>query len=421
MKRFGSVLLAAGLLASAAPVRAQTLDAAIRDALAYSPAIEEASAEQKAAQSLLGSARAEGNPLLRVEGSVGTGRIDPQGFFGLSADDTTPLALKATAEMPLYAGGRTAAAIGRAKDGVEIARLQAEQARLQTVVATVSAYANLLSSRQIEARSRKLVAQLTETQRQAKLRFQSGDIPSSEVALARARKAEADAGLAQAEGRRMSAEARYRRITGKPAGELAPLPPLPMLPATLDEAVDRARASNPMLLQSQAAISAAHAGVRVAKAEGMPVIGIFTEAARVRDQFFPDYRANSATVGVRGQWTLWAGGRVASQVQQADAALSATHAQARATQLEVDGMAIDGWQAVQTARQMLSAARARSEASAEALRSTQLEAQVGEKPTLALLDAERDALEAEAGLIEAEGAQLVAAYTLRAIMGVAIP
>lgn len=400
---------------------AQDLETAIADALAYSPAMEAAAADEKAAEAGVDRARTERNPLLRVEGSIGTGRIDNNGFFGFTADDTTPLALQATGEFPLFTGGRVSAAIDQARGGLEIAQQQSEQARLQTVVDTVSAYSDVLASRKLAARYGKLVDALSEVERQAGLRFQTGEIPNTDLAQARARKAEGDAGLAQAEGRRKSAEARYQRLTGKAAGDLAPLPAPPATPATLDDAVDLALQANPALQQAQGAVRVAKAGARAARAEGLPTVGAFAEAARVKDQFFPDYRANSVSVGIRGRWTLWAGGRVQTQTRKADAELSAAEARARGAGLAVEGMVIDAWQGLVTANRMAEATTLRSAAAEEALRSTRLEAQVGEKPTLAVLDAEREALEAEAGRIEAEGMRLVAAYRLNALTGSIAP
>jgi outer membrane protein len=59
----------------------------------------------------------------------------------------------------------------------------------------------------------------------------------------------------------------------------------------------------------------------------------------------------------------------------------------------------------------------RSDAAAEALRGTRLGAKVGAVPTLAVLDAAREAVEAEAALIEAEGKRHVAAWRLYALPG----
>lgn len=396
---------------------ARDLNAAIADALANAPMLAEARSGETAARARLDRARAESNPLLRVEGSAGTGRIDNGGFFGITADNVTPLSAQATAEMPIWAGGRIASAIDQAKGSAEMARLQAEQARLQTIVQAVSAYAEVLTARKLEARYSRLADALREVERQATLRFKVGEIPSSEEAQARARRAEADAGLAQAQGRRISAEAAFERLTGKPAGDLAPLPGLPLTPPTLDEALDLARSGNPALRQAESGVTVARAGIRAARAEGLPSVGAYAEAAHVRDQFFPDYRADTVSVGVRGRWTLFAGGRVSSQIRVADAELSGAEARARQTRLAIDGMVIDSWQGLQTAGRMVDASRLRTEAAGEALRGTQLEAKVGAKPTLAVLDAEREAIEAEAALIEAEGMRHVAAWRLNALTG----
>lgn len=403
--------------ALATPAAAQDLAAALSDALANAPVVAEAEAGRAAANARLDRARAEANPLLRVEGSVGTGRIDNGGFFGITADDVNPLAVQATAELPLYTGGRIASAVGQAKGGAEVARLQAEQARLQTMVQAVSAYAGVLSSRKLEDRFARLTAELREVERQAGLRFKVGEIASPEVAQARARRAEAEAGLAEAQGRRISAEAAYERLTGKAPGALAPLPDLPPAPATLDEALDMARNGNPSLKQAEAGVTVARAGTRAARAEGLPTIGAYAEAAHVRDQFFPDYRADSVSVGLRGRWTLFAGGRVASQVRAADADLAGAEARERQARLTLDGMVIDAWQGLLTTGRVVEASRLRHEAAAEALRGIRLEAQVGAKPTLAVLDAEREAVEAEAALIEAEGMRHVAAWRLNALTG----
>ena len=70
--------LALGVSASCAlvapPAAAQDLAAVLSDALANAPTLAVASAGEAAANARLDRARAESNPLLRVEGSAGTGR-----------------------------------------------------------------------------------------------------------------------------------------------------------------------------------------------------------------------------------------------------------------------------------------------------------------------------------------------------------
>ena len=149
----------------------------------------------------------------------------------------------------------------------------------------------------------------------------------------------------------------------------------------------------------------------------MPTVGAFAEAAHVRDQFFAGYKVDSVAVGVRGRWTLWAGGRVAAQTRAADADLSASEARLREADQALEGMVIDAWQGLITAQRITDASRLRSLATAEALRGTRLEAKVGARPMLAVLDAEREAIEAESALLQAEGMRTVAAWRLNALTG----
>jgi len=369
------ILLSTLPLLAGSPAWAQMghdLNATIADALAHAPALAEAQAGETEALARLEGARAQGNPMLSIEGQIGLGRIDNGGFFGFAARNVTPMALRAGAEMPLYAGGRVAAAIASAKEGQAMATLALADARSRVIVGAVVAYAEVLTARRIETRYQQMAVELAEVERQARLRFQSGEIPTSDLAASTARRAEGEAGLASAQGRRITAEAQYARVTGHEAGTLAPLPAMPATPPTLDEAMDGAHRNNPSLAQAEKGIDIARAGVRGAKAESLPTVGAFAEATRTRDQFFPDYRADAMAVGIRGRWTIWAGGRTAAKIHEADAVLDATEARARDAWEQIDAAVIAAWTGLKTAGRMVEASAARSAAATEALRSVRL-------------------------------------------------
>lgn len=405
-----------GLLTAQA-AQAQSLQDSIANALAQAPAIAEADAMAAAASARLDRAKAESNPLLRVDASAGVGRIDHGGFFGMNNGNTNPLAVQATAEMPIYAGGRVSAAIAQSRQGAELARFGAEQVRLDTIVQTVGSYSDVLTMRKLEQSYMRLAATLDEMERQAMLRFNVGEISSADLAQVRARKAEAKAGLAQVVGRRISVEAAFERLTGQAPGELEPLGALPVTPQSLEAALDLARQNNPALHQAKAQIKMAEASVRAAKAEGLPSVGAFAEGSYVRDQFFLGYKADALTVGVRGRWNLWSGGRVSSQIRAANADLNAAESRLRGAEQALDGMVIDAWQDLNSATLAAQASELRHSAAREALRGIKLEAKVGAKPTLAVLDAEREAIAAESDLLDAQAMRLKAAWRLNALTG----
>lgn len=414
--RHTNLLLAFTMLASSSLALAQDLPTALADAYARSPALEAAQADSDAAEARVDQARAAGGPSARIEAMAGVGRIDPGGFFGLTADQVTPRVAQLTAEYPLFTGGRIDAAVAQARGGADAARAGQVGARQRLTVEVVAAYAEVLTSRQMVGNYNRMEAAVSEVVRGARLRFGVGDAASTDVAQAEARLAEARAGLIGAQGRAAAAEAQLERLTGHPTADLAPLGDLPDLPPTLAEAMDMARAHNAMLAQTRSGMDAARASVRSARASTLPTVGTFVEAAHVRDQFFPNYRADSVTVGARARWTFLDPG-ASARVREARASLAASEARAHVADEAVGQAVIEAWHGLTTARGMVSAGRDGVTAADEALRATRLEVRVGLKPQLAELDAEREAIAASARLAEAEGQMHVAARQLRALTG----
>lgn len=414
MMRAGLSLAAALLLA--APAAAVSLDEAIAAALASAPAARQAEAGLDAAEARLRQARGAALPSATLSGSIGSGRLDPKGYFGLQAQDVTPRAAMAAIEQPLFAGGRIdagrkAAAAGQA--GAEAA-LALTRATLATEVA--SAYAAILTAtREIDLRRAQL-AQMAEIERQAALRYKAGDAPSTDLSQARARLAESEAGLAAASADKAGAIARFEALTGLEADALQPLPPPPAQPSTREAAISAALSASPALVMADRSVDAAIAQARAARADWLPTVGAFAEASMVRDQFFPDYVADQAVVGIRARWSLFDGGRQ-GRIAEAEAKRRAAEAAQDAARRALQAETTAAYEGMTAARLMVNASARREAAAAEALRTTRLEVKVGMKPQLALLDAEREAIDAAVAAARAQGALVVAGWRLKALTG----
>lgn len=417
MTRKPAFLAAAGALFLAAPASAQSLDEAIAAAIANSPVLEAAEARQDAADAAVRQAQAERNPSASVQGQIGYGRIDPRGFFGLTADNVTPRVAQVGAEWPLFTGGRISAAIDQARAGQAMAAIGSDAALLDLRLQVIAAYSQALASRREVESYGAVIGMLEEVLRQSKLMFEAGAATSTDVSQAEARLAEAQAGEAGSKGMLAAALARLESLTGSPIEPDHELPAPPQIPASSDQAVLLALADNPRLAQARAAADMADAGVRAAKADIMPTVGVYAEASSVRDQFFPGYKADGASVGLRGQWKFYTGGRTGSKIDKAEAEGRAAAADARVAEQAVTVQAVQSYEAVIAARAMLAATEKRAAATQEALRSTQYEVKAGAKPQLALLDASREAMQAQTARIKAQGDLLLAAWTLRAVAG----
>ena len=410
-------MLLTALVSVALPASATTLDEAISAAIGHAPEIAASDAEADAAKGRLDQARAGRLPTVTLSGTIGVGRLDPREFFGLGAEGVVPRAAQATVEQPLFTGGRVEAGIDRARAGVASANAGQTATRSQLIAATVQAYGDVLTSARMIELHQRLVAETTEIERQARLRFRAGESPSTDISQATARLAEARAGLARAQGQQVSARARFSNLTGLDAFELQPLPANPALPATLELAMATAMRDNPALAQAEAAFRQAKAAARGARAERLPTLGAFAEAATVRDQFFPDYRADSATVGVRARWDLFSGGRVSGKIREASSEERAAEARLRTVRLRIEEQVISAFQNVRTSQLVEQAAGEQAIAANEAATSVRHEVRVGMKPQLDLLDAERELIAAEAAAARARADRIVAAYQLLSLLG----
>lgn len=419
MRRLRLAACAGLALALAGPglARAVTLDEAIALAIQHDPGLKRAQAEREEAHARLDQARAGGLPTVSLDASAAVGSTNFGGFFGFGQHTMTPRQAQLSLTQPLYTSGAVTAAVSQARAGESRAADSYEAARLGLVADVAQAYVAVRVAEQAVGLEQAQVEELALIRSQAQRRFDDGEVSRTDVDQAQARLSGARADLAGGQGELAKARARYRVLVGEEAAGLAPPGEPPQTPQNLDDAVQQARTGNPGVAAAEQAVRAAQAGVRRARAEGGPSVALVAQASTIRDQFFPGYRADGGTVGVAAHWPLFTGGLVSGKVAEASAAQRAAEAsldQARAASEEA---AIDAWQARQTADQVAQAADDQAKAAEGALDSMRNEVRVGARPTVDLLDAERDALAAKIGQLQAEGARVVAAYRLQAVIG----
>jgi outer membrane protein len=395
---------------------AMSLPEAIALAQKSNPTVAQSKAQADAADARLGQARAGRLPTVALAGESGWGTTDLGGFFGFGRSNVSPRGAALEVRQPLFAGGAITAAIDRAREGRDAALAQAAGAKALLSAQVAEAYVTVLSAGQLQMLQEAQARQLSEIARQAELKFKGGEIPSSALDQARARLAGAKADVARATGNAARARARFADVVGAEPDRLDPLSAPPAIPASLDDAMASATHSSPTLLAAEASARAAEAGVRFAEADRLPTLALAATASTTRDQFFPGYRADGVTVGVKGRWTLFSGGLVSGQISEARANARAAQAAVDAARSQVREAVIGAWQDVQTARVVVQAAADQSTASVSALDGVRNEVRVGQKPPVELLDAERDALAAQNGLVIARGEQVITAYRLNALL-----
>jgi outer membrane protein len=412
-------LLALGLAAGlATPLSASALSLpeAITLAQRANPSLAQAKAQADGADARLAQARAGRLPTLTLSGEAGKGTTDLGGFFGFGRADVSPRGAALELRQPLFTGGAVSAAIDRAREGRDAALAQVGGAKALLASQAAEAYVAVLSTREILALNEAQVRQMGEIAGQAELRFKGGETARTDLAQAQARLAEARAGFARARGDVARSRAHFVSTVGVEPDSLEALPPPPSIPASLDEAMATALQTSPVLVAVRAQARAADAGVHYAQAERLPSLALTATASSTRDQFFPGYRADGITVGVQGRWTLFSGGLINGRVAEARAGARSAQSGVDGARAQVREAVTGAWEDVQTSRALVEAAADQATAAASALDSVRNEVRVGQKPTLDLLDAERDTLAAQSAVVAARGGAVASAYRLNALL-----
>ncbi len=416
MVSFNRCALAAAVwLAAGLPAMAQeSLADVIVEAYRNSPDVAAQRADIRIAAESAVQARAGGR--LNVTGTIGLdAEINNSDINDNNAVFPTTLSLTAT--QPLYTGGQVANATEAAEKRIraeEAVLLATEQA---VILDAVTAFLDVRRDLFLLEVSENNVRVLTEQLRAAQERFEVGEVTRTDVEQARAALAGSRSTLAAAKGQLAISRENFADVVGRPPAELAPPPPIPDLPDSLDAAVQLAVRNEPTLIATRIERDASGSDVRAAIGALLPQVsltGQLDQFDELRDGFGG---SRAASIGLNITLPFYSGGANYSAVRQAQAAVD--NAEADIVTAVRDAVRNTGvaWSSLDVARASIEAGRQEVRAAQLAFEGVTEEAKVGARTTLDVLDSEDDVLDARASLINAERDEYVAAYQLLAAMG----
>lgn len=426
------VFAALALTSISAPVHAQnattqasqdTLADAIASALEDNPSLMAQRSTRAVADETLEQARSQLRPQLGLSGSYGTqeqeiGRSFSAGGRTFPLDGRSERAtVGLEARQTLYAGGSLAALRRQAQAGVAGAEAELSAFEQQVILAVVEAYLDVRRA-EAELQIRETnVASLGQQVQAASDRFDVGEVTLTDVAQARSRRAGSEADLAAARANLAAARASYQDVVGRPAIQLATPPPLPQTPESVDVAIAGAMADNLDLAAARAAETAASEGVSVARGGLRPRVGLVGSAGLIETYQDDTFRDTNVGLSAEVSIPLYQGGLAGSRTRAARLEADRARFQRLAVERAVAARASTAWHAVIAAREGIAASRSRVAAAEVALEGAEQELSVGTRITLDVLDQERELLDAQLGLIDAERAAYLAIHQLFAAMG----
>ncbi|SEN40892.1 outer membrane protein [Pseudorhodobacter antarcticus] len=315
------------------------------------------------------------------------------------------------AEMTLFDFGRNAATIAARKETVLATRQALIGFEQDVLLNAVSAYVTLQQRQDAVALRQSNLRLITQELRAAQDRFEVGEITRTDVAIADSRLASSQAELATAQGDLAIARETYKLAIGKAPKTLSRLPKMPRTANNLAEAQTVAKRTHPSIRQLQHEVSAAEAGIALAKANMGPTLtgnlGL-TDGSKKADSFSASVTLNQ---------TLYAGGRPSAFYRQALARRDIAQAQLQQTTAQIMQSVGVAWSSVEVAQASIAASDRQIRSAQTAYNGVSEEAKLGSRTTLDVLNAEQELLSARTARLSAQAGYYTGVYSLLARMG----
>jgi outer membrane protein len=421
------------------PASAETLEEALADAYLINPvlnaerarlrAIDEQVALAKSGLRPFVSGSADWNYVNQNSESAGgggsrtldlgaLGEVD-LGPAGLTQDGVThPHGYSVQLSQPLFEGFQNLNAIRQAKATVQAAREALRSVEQTVLLDAVTAYVNVVRDQAIVRLRENDVLVLSEQLKATKDRFDVGEVTRTDVAQAEARRAEALATLAAAQANLKTSRAAYEQIIGHPPGNLVTPPSIRhLLPASLNEAMTLGDGENPIILAAVYNEEASLYAVEQIMGELLPEVMLEAQYEKRFDQSQSLKELETTTVTGRVNVPFYQGGGVASRVRQAKETNNQLKKEVEDARLRVHADVIANWGILQSSGPAIESAQSAVEANKIALTGVREEEKVGQRTTLDVLDATRELLNSQIGLVTALRDRVVAEYALFAAIG----
>lgn len=409
-----TLLLGAGFMALCvpSPAHGDTLEQAIGAALRSNPRLEIERFQADIARRNLDAARGAGRPVVSLSAGGGYEYVDTNSPMAFGLGDRPTASAQIQAIQPVYTGGRISGGIRQAEAGIAAADQTLEAARQDLVLQVVTAYVDVVRDREAVSIRQNNVEVTGEQVRAAQDRFEVGVVTRTDVAQAQARLEGARAALAGAEAALQGSEALYQFLTSEAPGSLAPPPPVPPIPASLDEAITTALRANPTIEAAREELRAAEAGIETAKAAGRAEVSLVGTAG-VQETFGDiNQRDTSVSALAQARIPLVTGGVVRAQTESAKLRRAQARRFVDSLETQIRAQVTQTWFSYEAALRAIEASRRQVEAAEIAYEGAKEELAVGVRSTLDTLDQEQLLFEARLSLVQAERDAYVAAYSL---------
>lgn len=319
----------------------------------------------------------------------------------------------------LYRGGADSAALRRAEAETAYGHAVVEDTEQTLLLRAATAYLDVIRAERTITLRETALAAFEARAGETETRFRIGERTRADLAQAEAEQEIAVAELVAAKADLKVRRALFEQIVGLPPDDLEPPREPAGLPDTLEAGRRKAMEEHPSVQAATHALRAAEHAVPEVAGEIKPRIDLTGRLAWTDQRGFGAFadEATDARVMLRVTVPFYQGGSTGARLRQA----MHVHAQRKnelfAVKRAAAQRATAAWHELHAARQRHAAFQAGVAASRAALDGIRREAEVGERTTREILDAERNLVSRQVSALSAERNVIDHAYTLLAAVG----
>ncbi len=324
------------------------------------------------------------------------------------------------ASQTLFDGGRTFNSVRQAEAGVFASRAVMRQTEQATLQNGATAYMNVLRDTAILSLRKNHITVLEIQLDHTRQFFKAGDVTSTDVA-------QAEAALAQARSEYFAAQAYlknsisdYHQIMGVDPKHLEPAASVErLLPKSVDQAIAVAIAEHPGVVAAKHQADASEFAVHVAEGALSPTVALEAEVQQQYDSFLglPGSRQFAAGARATLKIPLYQAGTEYASIRQEKEKLGRSRLTVDVQRNSVRSSVVSSYGRLESVRSQIVSDQAAVNAAELALRGVRQEAQVGQRTTLDVLNAQQSLLNARVNLLISQRDRVVALYAALAAIG----
>ena len=360
-------------------------------------------------------------PSITLDSSYGDVKSgDYQLQTGLPGDgdfDRNPLSHSLTITQDIFSGFKNYHEYQKA--AAEILQAEASLAKIEQKILlnVVQAYINVLIDQEKLKFSQKNKKFLEKRYELSSQQFSLGEISKVDLKQSEAALSVAIANLEQSKLNLDKSKVDYENVVGEKALDLEPINHTPLLPASLDEAIEIAKKSYPLLVEAQQSEVISQHKLKKKYSNFMPSLSLSGSYTQSYDSTSSLDYYNQKEITAQLSWPLFQGGKNKSALRKSREELNEATLILINTEKETIAEVQHVWNNYFLQGTKIRAAESSLEAAQLSLDATVASYEVGESITIDVLEAQQGLLEAQIYLITSINNKYYLSYKLLSTMG----